>query len=152
TVTRYAGFNWRVNVALLSAFAAKENMVATLGSLYKPSEEGERLEERMSREEEGFTSLQALAMMVFMALYPPCIATLLVVLSESGSLRWMLLTLFYPLLLGLFFSILIFTGGSMLGLTGLQAMIAFYLVMLGTAVVLSQVKTPEEKKLLTERR
>jgi ferrous iron transport protein B len=152
TVTRYAGFNWRINVALLSAFAAKENMVATLGSLYKPAEEGERLEERMSREEGGFTSLHALAMMVFMALYPPCIATLLVVLSESGSLRWMLLTLFYPILLGLFFSILIFTGGSLLGLTGLQAMVAFYLIMLGTAAVLSQVKTPEEKKLLTERR
>jgi ferrous iron transport protein B len=64
----------------------------------------------------------------------------------------MLLTLFYPILLGLFFSILIFTGGSLLGLTGLQAMVAFYLIMLGTAAELSQVKTPEEKKLLTERR
>jgi ferrous iron transport protein B len=151
-VTRFAGFNWRINVALLSSFAAKENVVATLGSLYKPSEAGERLEERMAREEGAMTPLHALAMMVFMALYPPCIATLLVVLSESGSLWWMILTLLYPLLLGLLFAILIFTGGSVLGLTGVQAMAVFYVSMLVVAFLVSRISDPEEKKILNEGR
>ena len=91
-------------------------------------------------------------MMVFMALYPPCIATLLVVLSESGSLWWMILTLLYPLLLGLLFAILIFTGGSVLGLTGVQAMAVFYVSMLVVAFLVSRISDPEEKKILNEGR
>jgi ferrous iron transport protein B len=51
--TRFAGFNWRVNVALLSAFAAKESSVATLGALYEPEERGEALETRMARARRG---------------------------------------------------------------------------------------------------
>lgn len=150
-LTQYAGFNWRINVALLSSFAAKENVVATLGSLYRPDEEGERLEERMAREERGITPLHALAMMVFMAMYPPCIPTLLMVYAET-SLKWMLLTMFYPMVLGLGFAVAIFSGGSALGLTGTQAMVIFYLIMLGTAVLLSRIETPEERLPATERR
>jgi hypothetical protein len=70
-VTRWAGFNWRVNVSLLSALAAKESSVATLGALYEPEEEGEALETRMARGEKAFTDLHALALMLFMVLYPP---------------------------------------------------------------------------------
>lgn len=142
SVTRYAGFNWRVNVALLSSFAAKENVVATLGSLYRPESEVERLEERMARKESEFTPLHALALMLFMAMYPPCIPTILVTYTESGRLRWMFITLFYPLVLGMVFASLIFTGGSALGLNGVQAMITFYLLVLGATLLLSRIKQP----------
>ena len=90
-VTQYAGFDWKVNVALLSAFAAKESSVATLGALYDQGETGaETLEERMNEGETGFTSLHALALMLFMVLYPPCIATAIMVKIQSGSIKWML--------------------------------------------------------------
>ena len=125
-VTRPAGFNWRVNVALLSALAAKESSVATLGALYEPEEEGEALEQRMARGETDFTPLHALSLMLFMVLYPPCLATAIAVKLQAGSIKWMLFSMVYPMVLGLGAATLVYTGGSALGLSGLQAMGAFY--------------------------
>ncbi len=134
--TRYAGFNWKVNVALLSAFAAKESSVATLGALYDRGEsEAETLEQRMSAGETGFTSLHALALMLFMVLYPPCIATSIMVKIQSGSVKWMLFSMIYPMILGLSVATLVFTGGKALGLDGNQAMAAFFGLVLTAAIV-----------------
>ena len=138
--TRYAGFNWRVNVALLSAFAAKESSVATLGALYEQEEEGEALESRMARGETGFTALHALALMIFMVLYPPCLATSIAVKIQSGSIRWMLFSMFYPMVLGLSAATAIFSLGSLLNLTGLQAMAIFYLLALTVTIALGFIK------------
>jgi hypothetical protein len=48
--------------------------------------------------------------------------------------RWMLFATVYPILLGLLVAILVFSGGSLLGLSGLGAMIAFYLAGIAEAV------------------
>ncbi len=125
-VTQWAGFNWRVNVALLSAFAAKESSVATLGALYEQENDGESLEQRMARGEEGFTPLHALALMLFMVLYPPCIATSIAVKLQTGSIKWMLFSMAYPMVLGLTVATGVYSGGVALGLSGLQAMFVFY--------------------------
>ena len=123
--TQWAGFNWRVNVALLSALAAKESSVATLGALYEQEEEGQALEQRMAEGETGFTPLHALALMLFMVLYPPCLATSIVVKLQAGSVKWMIFSIVYPMVLGIVAATLVFSGGSALGLSGLQAMAAF---------------------------
>jgi ferrous iron transport protein B len=133
-LTQWAGFNWRVNVALLGAFAAKESAVATLGALYEQGDASESLETRMARGEKDFTPLHALALMMFMVLYPPCLATTIAVKIQSGSVKWMLFAMGYPMLLGLAVASLIFTGGSILGLSGLQAMAAFYLLALAITI------------------
>ena len=139
--TKYAGFDWKVNVALLSAFAAKESSVATLGALYDQGETGaETLEERMNEKESGFTSLHALALMLFMVLYPPCIATSIMVKIQTGSIKWMFFSMIYPMILGIFVATLVFSGGSALGLTGNQAMIAFYGLALTITVIMGFVK------------
>jgi len=140
-LTKFAGFNWRVNIALLSSFAAKENSVATLGGIYQspPGEKEASLGKRMKKKEKGWTPLHALAIMLFMAMYPPCIPTLLMVQLEAGT-RWMLFATFYPILLGLIFAVLVFTGGSLLGLSGLQAMIAFYVLAIAVTVVMGLIK------------
>ncbi len=143
-VTQAAGFNWRVNVALLSALAAKESSVATLGALYEAEEEGEALEQRMARGEAGFTSLHALALMLFMVLYPPCIATAIAVKLQSGSIKWMLFSIVYPMALGLATASLIFSGGSALGLSGLQAMGAFFGVALALTIATGFLKNKSE--------
>jgi ferrous iron transport protein B len=143
-VSRHAGFNWRVNVALLSAFAAKESSVATLGALYEQEGEGETLEARMSRGEAGFTPLHALSLMLFMVLYPPCLATSIAVRMQAGSSKWMLFSMTYPMVLGLAVATLVFSLGSFLGLTGLQAMFAFYGLALGTALLLGFVGKRDE--------
>lgn len=126
-VTKYAGFNWRVNIALISSFAAKESSVVTLGSIYK-SDQGVSLEEKMSNQEEGWTPLHALAIMLFMAMYPPCIPTLMAVRLETGSTKWTLFAAIYPILLGSLIAILVFSGGNLLGLSGFQAMVVFYIL------------------------
>jgi len=144
--TKWAGFNWRVNIALMSSFAAKENSVATLGGIYQspPGEKEGVLEERMREKEKDWTALHVLAIMLFMAMYPPCIPTLLMVRLETGSTKWMLFATFYPIVLGLILSILVFTGGSLLGLSGMQAMIAFYIFALLILVGMGLIKREPE--------
>lgn len=140
--TKWAGFDWRVNIALLSSFAAKENSVATLGVIYQSpmGGEGKRLEERIGEEEKGWTSLHALALILFMAMYPPCIPTLLMIKLEAGT-KWMLFATIYPIILGFIMAVLVFTvGGSLLGLTGLQAMIAIYVLAVAVMTVMGLVK------------
>ena len=132
SLTRYAGFNWRVNIAVLSSLAAKESSVATLGALYQDATDESGVEaspeKKMAAQETGFTSLHGVALMVFMILCPPCIPTAISIKIETGSVNWMLFSFFYPLVLGLLMATLVYSGGNALGLTGLQAMWAFYLI------------------------
>jgi len=137
-ISRFAGFNWKINIGLISSFAAKESVVATLGSIYE-SEEGKALEERVTEKEKGWTPLHALAMMLFMAMYPPCIPTLLMIRLEAGT-KWMLFATIYPIILGTIIAVLIFTGGNLLGLNGLQAMAAFYILAIAITTVLGFIK------------
>ena len=143
-VTRWAGFNWRVNVALLSALAAKESSVATLGALYEQEEEGETLEQRMAKGEAGFTPLHALALMLFMVLYPPCMATSIAVKLQSGSVKWMIFSIVYPMILGIVAATMVFSIGSVLGLSGLQAMAAFYGLALAFTIFMGFFKNKTE--------
>ncbi len=126
-VTKWAGFSQKVNIALISSFAAKENAVAVIGGIYQAEGHGSGdAGEEFKRQEKGFTPLHALAFMIFFALYPPCIPALLMVKLQTGSWRWMLFSAVYPVVLGLVLASLVFTGGSALGLTGFQAMWLFY--------------------------
>lgn len=138
SVTKFAGFNWKINIGLISSFAYKANVVGVLGSIYE-SEEGERLEERVAEKEKGWTPLHAAAMMLFMAMYPPCIPTLLMIRIEAG-IKWMLFALIYPIILGSAIAILVFTGGNWLNLSGLQAMIAFYILAIAFTTVMGFIK------------
>ncbi|MFP4672405.1 MAG: ferrous iron transport protein B [Desulfohalobiaceae bacterium] len=134
-VTQWAGFNWRINVSLLSALAAKESLVATLGSIYQQDESDTgSLENRMRGQEKDFTALHALALMLFMALYPPCLATLIGIKIQTLSSKWMLFSLLYQISLGIVAAVLVFSGGQFLGLTGLQAMFSFYALMVTVTI------------------
>ncbi|MFC2594457.1 MAG: nucleoside recognition domain-containing protein, partial [Fretibacterium sp.] len=149
--SQYAGFNWRVNVAVLSTLAAKENSVSTLGALYikEPGESegagGEKntdtLEQRMKRQEGDLTPLHAIALMLFMVLCPPCLPTIMAIRVQTGSTSWMLFAFFVPLILGLLAAVLVFTGGSALGLSGFEAMWMFYLIPLTLTVLLGLIRT-----------
>lgn len=144
-LSQYAGFNWRVNVAILSALAAKESSVATLGSLYQQQGEGEgaALEKRMASQETGFTPLHAVALMLFMVLCPPCIPTAIAVKMQTGSTKWMIFSFLYPLVLGLSAAVLVYSGGMMLGLSGMQAMWGFYGLALALTVIMGFVGGPK---------
>jgi ferrous iron transport protein B len=147
--TRFAGFDWKVNVALISSFAARESSVATLGVLFQEgADENITLEERMGRESTagGRTPLHALALMLFFALYPPCLATAIMVKVQTGSYKWMLFSIVFPTIFGLVVVSAVFTFGSILDLSGIQAMGGFYVLALVTAIGLSFVRDPAWKQ------
>ncbi|MBM9538827.1 ferrous iron transport protein B [Desulfobulbus alkaliphilus] len=137
-VTQWAGFNWKINVAILSSFVARESSVATIGVLYQQgADDNLSLEERMAAEtrEGGFTPLHALAIILFFALYPPCLATTIMIKVQTGSYGWMLFSILFPTALGFAVASAVFTGGGALGLSGIQMMALFY----GTVVTLALV-------------
>ncbi|MCM1036045.1 MAG: ferrous iron transport protein B [Bacteroides sp.] len=89
------GFGWRATVAALAGVPAKEIVVSTLGVLYTGDEAvtdstlGERLREPApGSASPDFTPAVALAFMVFVLLYCPCMATVTAIVRETHSWRW----------------------------------------------------------------
>lgn len=89
------GLNWKAGVSLLSGLAAKEVVVATMGVLYGAEEDDEAaLPEKLSASSD-FTKGSALAFMIFILLYVPCIATVVAIGKESGSWWWAVVSVVY---------------------------------------------------------
>jgi ferrous iron transport protein B len=116
-VTRPLGFDWRVNTAMIGAFAAKEVFVAQMSIVYSLGDtdeaEAQPLQDALRR---NYTPLQAVAVMIFSLLGFPCMATVAVMCSESGSWKWALLQ--WTGLTGLAYlaALLVYQVGSALGL------------------------------------
>ena len=148
-VSRFAGFDWKINVALLSSFAARESSVATLGVLFREGADANlTLEQRMDNEgrSTGFSSLNALALLLFFALYPPCLATAIMVKVQTQSYKWMLFSIIFPTVLGLIVAGLVYSIGSYLNATGIQMMGIFYGVALTTTILFGFIKTGNKLK------
>lgn len=77
------GLDWRMLVALLTSFVAKENAIATMGILYGSAEAG--LETTLAG---VLTPPAALAFMVIQMLFVPCVATVAVIRQETHSWGW----------------------------------------------------------------
>lgn len=92
-VTRYAGFDWRTDIALIGGFAAKEVIVATLGTAYSlgdtSGDEDVRLATRIANDP-TWNKASALAIMLFVLLYAPCMVTVVAIRQETGSTAWAL--------------------------------------------------------------
>ncbi len=112
------GFDWRTSVAVLTGFVAKEIVVSTLGVLYAAgadvNEESEAL--RRSLRTSGITPLGAYALMAFVLIYIPCLATVAVIRRETNSWKWTGLSISYSLVLAWVVSFLIYQGGRIIGL------------------------------------
>ncbi len=92
------GFGWREGVALLSGFVAKEIVVSTLGVLYN-GEAGKGDLGETIREKSGLTPLSAYAFLVFVLIYTPCLATVVAIRRETGSVGWTFFSVGYQLTL-----------------------------------------------------
>ena len=149
-VTQFAGFDWKINVALLSSFAARESSVATLGVLFQQDEDqNTTLEDRMGAETKagGATALLAVSMILFFALYPPCLATTVMVKVQTGSYKWMLFSILFPTALGLGVSSAVYTIGTAAGLGGMQMMTIVYLSALALLVIVGLYSGRNERSL-----
>lgn len=109
------GFDWKIAVALIFGFFAKEIVVGSLGVLYNTGESGKSLTDSISGDP-TFTPLTSMGLMVFTLLYVPCIATVGVIKQETGSWKWAIFSVLYSTLLAWFAAFLIYQGGRLLGL------------------------------------
>jgi ferrous iron transport protein B len=109
------GIDWRGSVALLTGFVAKEIVVSTMGILYAADEKKDSEALKNALLSSGMTPIAALAMMVFVLLYMPCLATLAAIRRETASLKWMIFSISYSTLLAWGMAFLVYQGGKMIG-------------------------------------
>lgn len=112
-VVRPMEFGWKTCVSLLAGAAAKEVVVSTLGVLYVGDDDADLLSERLKTPSiitghAPFTPQSAIAFMVFVLLYCPCIASLTAISKETGSWKYSAFSVIYNTSLAWVMSFLVF--------------------------------------------
>jgi len=111
------GFDWRISVSLVSGLAAKEVIVSSMSVLYQASDKNNGLVAKIKEEkydsgnklgQHVFSVPVALAFLLFVLLYSPCIATITALRAESGSWKWALFSLFWSTFLAWFSAMFIY--------------------------------------------
>jgi ferrous iron transport protein B len=128
-IIKPAGFDWRMGISILTGIAAKEIVVGTMAVLYQSEDNpdnprkslGTKLKSQVyaSGDKAGenvFTPLIAFSFMIFILLYAPCIGTLSVIARETGSVKWSFFVLTYTTFIAWLMAVIIYQGGSLLGL------------------------------------
>ena len=102
-VIKPLGYDWKIGIALISSFAAREVFVGTLATIYSVENEGdnETIKERMKKEvntETGkprFDFPTGISLLLFYAFAMQCMSTLAIVKRETNSWKWPLFQLFF---------------------------------------------------------
>ena len=109
------GFHWRATVAAIAGLPAKEIVVSTLGVLYTGNEEAseQTLSEKLTEDNPAtgrpdFNPAAALAFMIFVLLYCPCIATITAVVKETGNPRYGLFSILYNTAVAWLFAFIVY--------------------------------------------
>lgn len=111
------GFDWKIGVGLLSAMAAKEVLVSTLGTIYSvggEEDDSSALQEVIAADP-AFSPLVAFSLMIFTLIYSPCLAALAVIKRETNSWKWTGFSFAYSTILAWVVSLVIYQVGLMLG-------------------------------------
>jgi ferrous iron transport protein B len=85
-VGRWMGLDWRLTVALISSFPAKENAIATLGVLFGSGSQAGLAQQLTTT----FSVASGLSFLVVTMLFIPCMATVAVIRQETKSWGWTL--------------------------------------------------------------
>jgi ferrous iron transport protein B len=109
------GFDWRITIALIFGFVAKEIVIGSLGVLYGSTGDDAALSDKLQAQDSGIYPLNAFGLMLFTLLYTPCIATVAVIKQETGSWKWPLFSIIYSLGIAWITVFIIFQVGSLLG-------------------------------------
>ena len=99
------GFDWKIGISLITAFAAREVFVGTIATIYSVGSTGDmdmnKLRTRMHSEinpqtgEQVFSFATVVSLMIFFALAMQCMSTIAVVRRETKSWKWPMIQLFY---------------------------------------------------------
>ena len=118
------GFDWKIGVALIASFAAREVLVSTLSIIYNTGKDATEEDEsligaiRNAKDEQGnkvWTPLTALTLMVFFVLAMQCMSTVAIVRRETNSWAWTIFMVTYMTGLAYFAAFLTYQGGRLLG-------------------------------------
>lgn len=121
---RPLGFDWKIGVALIASFAAREVLVSTLSIIYNvgkdENEESETLISaiRNAKDDQGrvvWTPLTALTLMVFFVLAIQCMSTVAIVRRETNSWSWTLFMVGYMTGLAYLAALVTYQGGRAMG-------------------------------------
>ncbi len=117
-ITKWAGFDWRTNIALVGGFAAKEVVVSTLGTAYSlgevdPDETGSL--SKTLAQSPGWSQLTAFALIIFTIFYAPCFVTVVCLSKEAGSWKWGLFSMVFNTALAFTLAVLVFQVGKAVG-------------------------------------
>ncbi len=116
-VSRYAGIDWRTNIALIGGFAAKEVIISTLGTAYSlgevAPEAATSLSERLRRDT-NWNPVVALAVLVFIMFYAPCFVTVVCIAKEAGSWKWAAFSVVFNTLFAFILAVGIYQIGALL--------------------------------------
>ncbi len=113
-LSKLAGFDWRTNIALVGGFAAKEVIVSTFGTAYSLGAvdpgAADTLATRIAADP-SWNKFTALAMIVFVLLYAPCVVTVITMAKES-SWRWAIFATVFNTLIGFVMAVAIYQIGT----------------------------------------
>ena len=120
------GFDWKIGIGLIGAFAAREVFVATMGIVYAVGEDvdetSDGLRDKLREEKRAdgtpaYTPLVGLSLLIFFALACQCVSTLAVVKRETHSYRWPVFLFAYMTALAWVASFAVYQVGRALGLS-----------------------------------
>lgn len=103
-VIRPLGYDWKIGIALITSFAAREVFVSTMATIYSvgdADEDNAPLLEKLRNDQNAytgqptFTPAVSYSLLVFYLFAMQCMATLAIVKRETGSWKWALLQLVY---------------------------------------------------------
>lgn len=111
------GFDWKIGIALITSFAAREVFVGTMATLYSVDEGADEnsstLRQKMlsAKRADGtivYTLATGLSLLIFYVLAMQCMSTIAVVKRETRSWKWPIIQIIYMTGLAYLFSLLIF--------------------------------------------
>jgi ferrous iron transport protein B len=110
------GYDWKIGIALITSFAAREVFVGTMATLYSVGDQDEndlRLRDKMkaAKKEDGspvYTLASGLSLMIFYVFAMQCMSTLAVVKRETKTWKWPIIQLIYMTGLAYVFSLIVF--------------------------------------------
>lgn len=116
----WQGFNtWQAGAAAITGIMAKEAVIATMGILYSvgtvADDTAEAANQMMTALGGSFTTLSALAFMVFTQLYSPCVTALGTIKKETGRWKWMFFAFAYTTVVAWVVSLIVYQVGRLLG-------------------------------------
>jgi ferrous iron transport protein B len=111
-IGEWMGFDWKLTVALITSFMAKENAIATLGVLFGRTEEHSLLQTIANT----YTPAVGLAFMVVTLLFIPCVATVAVIKKETGSWKWPMVNIVLMLVVSIGMGSAVYAIATRLGL------------------------------------